>query len=286
MTYAQFITRLRAEANDNGIPEHVEFTGDGTTTLFQIPEGDFPVLESSYTVKVNGSTQTETTAYTLDKEAGLIRFSSAPTDGHPVTIDYKKVKLTDSSWINIINYILDDMEGPFFKEVDDPAFDTSEADTISYSGPSLALDVVRFYFKTSDNASIDWSHAKEFTNWRFSRDENLIKLGRSFPAGYPLRVHYLKGFERGDESSDTLDIQDRFLGVLQLGCMWRFFDYLMARRTYQQIKAAKEDDLTPLSSIREQSRHYQRLFETQKQKKKPTKPSRPLFPSNQESETA
>lgn len=281
MLYSDFITRLRAEARDNPRAMHYDWTGDGSIVLFQLGDGDYPVLEDSYTFKINAVTQTEPSQYSLDNEGGLITTQSAPTDGHPITLDYKKVKVTDDSWLNIINYVIDDMEGSYFREVDDPNFGNATQDAIEYSGPTNCIDVVQFFYRTVDNASLDWEPVIEYTNWRYSKDENELKLGSALVAGYPMRLHYLKGFARGTAVTDTLDIQDRFLGVLQLGCMWRYYDFLLGLRAQEQTKASKEEDLSPLSSLREQSRHYKRLYEEAKSKKKPTKPSRILYPSNQ-----
>lgn len=259
---------------------HYSWTADGSTVLFKIGKGDYPVLENSYTLKVGGSVQTEGTDYSIDVNNGLITFSSAPSDGSAITLDFKAVELTNDTWINIINYVIDDMEGPYWREGDDPDFGDTVDNQTSYDGPTNCIDVVHFYFKSVDNASVSWRPVQEHTNWRYSNDENKLYISEAFISGYPLRVSFLKGYARGDEVGDTLDMQDRYISVLQLGCVWRYYDHLLGKRVKVDTMAADEDEITPLSSLREQSRHYRSMYETQRSKKKPTKPGRRMNPTN------
>ena len=86
MLYSQLITLLRNQVGDTRRRTHVDFTGDGSTTIFQLPDETFPVLDQAgtYILKVAGTTQTETTNFTLDKDTGTIVFvTTAPTNGFP-----------------------------------------------------------------------------------------------------------------------------------------------------------------------------------------------------------
>lgn len=275
MTYAQFITILRAEAKDLAKPMHNDFTGDATTTLFQCT--DHPVLESSYIVKVGGTQKTEGADYTFDRESGLLTFAVAPGAAVAVTIDYKFVNLTDASWFTIVNKIIDDMEGEFWREVVDDTFGDSVADAVSYDGKTGWIDVVNFWYKTVDDASVKWNMVSELANWRYSKDLNKIYLGNAFStAGYPLKVHALKGYTRGTTTADTLDMQTAYEIVLQLGCLWRYYDYRLADRVQTETKVAKERTVTPLQNLQALSSHYYKLYLKEKGRKKPTKPMRVL----------
>jgi hypothetical protein len=274
MLYSEFITILRAEAKDLARPMHNDFTGDGSTSLFVVT--DAPILESSYYVKVDGAQKTEGSDYTIDRELGLITFAVAPADKKAVTIDYKYVHLTNYSWIQVINDILKDMEGSFWREVSDPTTLTSEADALTYNCPANCIDVINVFYKSSSSSDA-WNMLSDYCNWRYSKDLNQILLGKAFfTAGYPMKVDYLKGYTPGTLITSTLDIQTKYEPVLKLGCMWRYYDYRLADRVETTTKVSKERTVTPLQNIQALSQHYYKLYLKEKGRNKPTKPMRIL----------
>lgn len=120
------------------------------------------------------------------------------SNGKAVTIDFKYVHLTNTSWITIINRVLNDMEGEFFKEVTDDSFGNTVVDSIEYPAPTGCIDVVNFWYKTSNSADLNWNMVVEESNWRYSKDENIIHLGTPFHIStYPLKLHYLAGYTKG-----------------------------------------------------------------------------------------
>jgi len=274
MTYAQFIALLRAEAKDSVHPMHNDFTGDGATTLFVVT--DLPIIESSYVVKVGVTQKTEGSDYTLDKESGLITFAVAPTNATAVTIDYKYAHLTDASWLQIINEVIADMEGEFWKEVDDVAWDTSEDGVLSYVAPTKCIDVINAFYKTSSGVD-EWMMLSEFCNWRYSKDLNTVNLGKPFYDNtHPLRLNYLKGYTLGSVTSATIDLQSLYEGVLKLGCMSKYYNYRLADRVETITKVSKERTVTPLQNLQALSAHYYKLYLKEKGRRKPTKPMRIL----------
>jgi len=76
-----------------GLPKSttgITFSGDGSTTEFQLPHPYFPI-ETVQDVSVGGSSQTEGTDYAMDYWDGRLIFSSAPasgTDNISVDVDY------------------------------------------------------------------------------------------------------------------------------------------------------------------------------------------------------
>lgn len=280
MLYSEFISRLRTESKDLPKPQQYKFSGDGNTTLFQLGEFDFPILEDSYVYRLATVVQTEGSEFSLDIENGVLQPASAPAAANEnMELDYKKVFLTDATWQYIVNYIIQDMQGDYFIEDDDVAWETSVENTIRYTTEDV-MDVVDVYFKRSNQPSIEWDPLREAVNWRFSEQEQEIALGRSLEADYPLRLHALKRYVTGTSVSDTLPVQDRFLGVLQLGCMWQYYMHRLAVRTEIETKLAAENTITPLASLREQSLHYFRLYKDLKKRRKPAKPTRFLDPIN------
>ena len=76
-----------------GLPKSttgITFSGDGSTTEFQLPYPYFPI-ETVQDVSVGGTSQTEGTDYAMDYWDGRLIFSSAPasgTDNISVDVDY------------------------------------------------------------------------------------------------------------------------------------------------------------------------------------------------------
>lgn len=275
MDYAAYISHLRSEAKDLAVPTHFDFRGDGTIAVFTVD--DAPILEASYVVKVAGTQKTEGADYTIDRELGAITFATAPALNAAVTIDYKCVHLTDASYIRIINEVLADMSGPFFREVLDDDFDVSEADARTYAAPDNCIDVINWWYRTADDESINWVMVREFSNWRYSMDENDLHLGRPFStAGYPMKLHYLVGYIPGTASTSTLDIQPRYEGVLTLGCLHRYYDHRMPDRVETDTKVTRERTVTPLQNLQALSQHYYKLYLKEKGRRAPTKPMRLL----------
>ncbi len=68
MLYSALISQLRNQVGDIRRRTHVDFTGDGSTMIFQLPIDTFPVLDQAgtYVLKIATVTQTETTNFTLD----------------------------------------------------------------------------------------------------------------------------------------------------------------------------------------------------------------------------
>lgn len=270
MLISAFISYLRAESGDDAKPMHNDFTGDGVTTLFQLT--DFPVLEGSYVVQVAASQKTEGTDYTFDKQSGLITFAVAPANAAAIDVDFKYVQVTDTSWTRIISRVLADMKGEFFREVVDDDFEDTTADGLSVSAPTDCIDVVQWWYRTSDSS--DWVLVGDRINWNYSKEANTLYLGRPFHGVYQTKLRYLKGYDLPSATTDTLDIQEDYEGVLQLGCLWKFYDYRLANRVNTDAKISQERTLTPLENLRNLSTHYYRLYLKEKGRKKPTKPGR------------
>src|SRR3990172_7747359 len=180
MWYSALITKLRNQVGDTRRRIHVDFTGDGSTTIFQLPDETFPVLDQAgtYILKVAGTTQTETTNFTLDKDTGTIVFvTTAPTNGQAVTFDASAVYLTDQNWLDIINQVIYSMGDDFWKEFIDTAH-TATANMLSLSLVSLQPNAIAVYeFSRRVSTSDDWTTVVESTNWRYDRDNNIIYIG-------------------------------------------------------------------------------------------------------------
>lgn len=284
MLYSALITELRNQTGDTRRRVHVDFTGDGSTTVFQLPTDTFPVLEQAgtYTVKVAGSLQTETTNYTLDKEAGTIVFvTTAPTNGQAVTFDGSAVFVTDTGWLSIINNVIKSLGDDFWKEFIDTAH-TATANMLSLSLVSLQANAIAVYsFQRRTATTQDWFPVEEDVNWRYSRDDNVIYIGNrdAFTlSGELLRIRGLKTYTLGTLTSDTVDVQDKFLTIIEYGGVARYWRWRYKSVVELISKMSQEASRTPLQELIMLSDRFDRLYEAEKGKLKPGKPAYIIAP--------
>ena len=284
MLYSALITQLRNQVGDTRRRVHVDFTGDGSTTIFQLPEDTFPVLDQTgtYILKVAGTTQTETTNFTLDKDAGTIVFvTTAPTNGQAITWDASAVYLTDQNWLDIINQVIYSMGDDFWKEFVDTAH-TATANMVSLSLVSLQANAIAVYeFQRRVATTDDWTPVEEDVNWRYDRDNNVIYIGNrdAFTlTGELIRIRGLKKYTIGTLVSNTLDVQDKFLTILEYGSIARYWRYRYKSVVELVSKMSMEASRTPLQELIMLSDRFDRLYEIEKGKLKPGKPAHIIAP--------
>ena len=282
MLYSALITELRNQVGDTKRKIHVDFIGDGSTTVFQLPTETFPVLESSYTFKVAGATQVENTNYTLDKNAGtLIFITTAPTNGQALTFDGTAVYLTDADWLAVINQVIKSLGDDFFKEFIDTAH-TATANMLSLSLVALQVNAIAVYeFQRRTATTNNWTPLEESTNWRYDRDNNIIYVGdrNAFTlTGESLRIRGLKTYTLGTATSDTVDVQDKFLTIIEYGCIARYWRWRYKSVVELVSKMSQEASRTPLQELIMLSDRFDRLYEIEKGKLKPGKPARIIPP--------
>ena len=284
MLYSALITLLRNQVGDTRRRTHVDFTGDGSTTIFQLPDETFPVLDQAgtYILKVAGTTQTETTNFTLDKDTGTIVFvTTAPTNGQAVTFDASAVYLTDQNWLDIINQVIYSMGDDFWKEFIDTAH-TATANMLSLSLVSLQVNAIAVYeFQRRVATTDDWTPVEEDCNWRYDRDNNIIYIGirNAFTlTGELIRLRGLKKYTIGTLVSSTLDVQDKFLTILEYGCIARYWRHRYKSVVELVSKMSQEASRTPLQELIMLSDRFDRLYEIEKGKLKPGKPAHIIAP--------
>lgn len=284
MLYSTLITELRNQVGDTRRRIHIDFTGDGSTTVFQFPTDTFPILEQAgtYTVKVATVLKTETTDYTLDKETGTLVFvTTAPTSGQAVTFDGSAVYLTDADWLSIINQVIKSFGDDFFKEFIDTAH-TATANMLSLSLVTLQANCIAVYeFQRRTATTTDWLGVEEDCNWRYDRDNNVIYIGNrdAFTlTGEALRIRGLKTYTLGTATTNTIDVQDKFLTILEYGCIARYWRWRYKSVVELVSKMSQEASRTPLQELIMLSDRFDRLYEIEKGKLKPGKPARIIPP--------
>lgn len=285
MLYSALITQLRNQVGDTRRRVHVDFTGDGSTTVFQLPTDTYPVLDqvSTYTVKVGGVLQTETTNYTLDKNAGTIVFvTTAPTNGQAVTFDGSAVYLTDADWLSVINQVIKSLGDDYWKEFVDTTNFAATANMLSLSLVASQPNCIAVYeFQRRVATTDDWNPVEEDVNWRYDRDNNVIYIGNidAFTlTGELLRIRGLKKYTLGALTSDTLDVQEKFETVIEYGAIARYWRWRYKSVVELVSKMSQESSRTPLQELIMLSDRFDRLYEIEKGKLKPGKPAHIIAP--------
>lgn len=279
MIYSDFITQLRNQCGDTKRFKHIDFIGDGTSNVFQMPIDSFPVLDQvgTYTVKVAGTTKTETTDYSLDKETGTLVLVSTPSNGQAVTIDSYAVYLTDSSWLSVVNSVIRSLGNDFWKEFTDTSNFTTSSNMVSLqlsSAQPFCIAVFEFQFRAS--ATSDWKNVSDLANWRYEKETTTIYIGTRNAmtvSGYSIRLRGLKSYDIGDSVSDTLDVQSKFLTILEFGALARYWRWRYKNVVELVSKLSTENTRTPLQELIMLSDRFDRLYEMEKSKLKPQKPA-------------
>lgn len=279
MTFLTYINQIRTQVGDTRRRVHIEWVGDGTTTLFQMPQDTFPVYDvaGSYVVKLAGATQTETTHFTLDKEAGTITMVTAPTNGYTLQIDCSAVYLQDATYLQIINDVTKSLGDDFFKEFVDATSFTTTAQMLSLSLVALQPYCISVYEYSYREASTeDWTPVENFANWRYGKEANTLYNGSilDFPTSSKyLRIRGLKTYTLGTATSDTLDVQDKFLTIIEYGVIARYWRYRYKNVVSLISKMSTEITRTPLQELIMLSDRFDRLYFDEKAKLKPAKPA-------------
>lgn len=277
MLHSAFISKLRTQVGDTARRVHVDWVGDGSTTVFQMPADSFPVLEGSFVVKLAGTEQGEDSQYTLNKETGLVTMITAPGNGVALTIDASAVYLIDATWLGIINDVIASLGDDFWKEfVDSTQVTTAGILSLSLvSAQPKCIAVYDFWHRKSTGEN--WRTVENYTNWRYDRDNNIIYLGdlNAFSvAGESFKIRGLKTFTLGTAVTDTIDVQDKFLTILEYGSIARYWRYRYKNVIELTTKLTTEATRTPLQELMMLSDRFDRLYEAEKAKLKPQKPAR------------
>ena len=284
MLYSALITQLRQQVGDVRRRVHVDFTGDGSTTVFILPTDTFPVFDQAgtFTLKVATVTQTENTDFTLDKDSGTIVFiTTAPTNGAAITWDASAVYLTDANWLDVINQVIKSLGDDFWKEFVDTAH-TATANMLSLSLVALQANTIAVYdFQRRTATTDDWVPVEEDVNWRYDRDNNIIYIGNinAFTVtGELLRIRGLKKYTLGTATSDTVDVQEKFETIIEYGCIARYWRWRYKSVVELVSKMSQEASRTPLQELIMLSDRFDRLYEIEKGKLKPGKPAHIIPP--------
>ena len=280
MTYADYITNRRRESGDTRRRVHVDWTANGNTNVFQMPDATYPVLDdnTTYVVKLNDVAQTETTHYALDFEAGTLTMVATPANNDAISIDASAVYVTNAGWIEIINDCIKSLGDDFFKEFVNDASLTTTINMLELDlATALPQCMAVYEFQHRKNSGEDWMPVEDFVNWRYDPDNNKIYIGTRFgfsATGEPLRIRGLSRYILGAAITDNIDVQDKFMSVVGYGCLARYWRYRYKNVVELVSKMSTESSRTPLQELIMLSDRFDRLYEAEKAKLKPQKPAR------------
>ncbi len=168
------------------------------------------------------------------------------------------------------------MGDDFWKEFIDTAH-TATANMLSLSLVALQANAIAVYeFQRRVATTDNWTPAEESCNWRFDRDNNIIYIGdrEAFTlTGELLRIRGLKKYTIGTLVSSTLDVQDKFLTILEYGGIARYWRWRYKSVVELVSKMSQEASRTPLQELIMLSDRFDRLYEIEKAKLKPAKPA-------------
>lgn len=250
--YSDFITKLRADVGDFPIRRFETANGDASTTLFQLQNAK--IYEGSYTVKVGGVTQTETTVYSVNADVAQIQFTTAgtPATGDDnISFEYQSVNLLNADWVDIINQVLQNLRRKLWVELLDESTLTTVADQVDYATSGIATDIVHLLdieYRTSSTAP--WISVRAITNVSFYKDLQKIHMRPAFnTSGYALRIRANRAYVQGSVSTATFDVQEKFWPVIRKYCQAEYLERRAMEMAKETGAVSKEKSFESMSEM-------------------------------------
>ena len=273
MLISALITQFRQETGDIAKSMQVKRNGDGTTTLYNL--GIFPIIESSYTVYVNNSLNTESTDFTLDLDSGDLQFSVAPPSGQEVRVEFKYAHWRDNSWRLAANNAIEDLnaKGFFRQTVRTTSAMSLSANVRTYSGPSGCIDL--YEVLTFSDRTISGSYSRLPGNWQYQQDANKLVLGWKPNYAERLAISYLRNMQTYSSTSATIDVLNDWIVLVKKKAKAEFWSY-MASKIAKQGNATIDEGHFSFTNCRTMMADLNNEYENLARRKKPTRPAKNL----------
>jgi hypothetical protein len=258
MTYSLFIAKIRSELKDFNKLGRDRWDGDGSTAIFELSHR--PIKDASYTVKVDGVTKTEVTDYTLDKDTGILEFTSAPASGSDnVEITYRYYVLRDSDYIEIFNDAIDHFKWKFWTEALDDSTITTTKDQYEYDLSSISsniIHIVNVWVKPSSGSS-QWTEVQGTTNWKFFPERNVLFVNPPFDvSSLPLKFRYLKSFTKGTTPSSNIDVPEKWLLPYKYYCYARYYERMVSEKIHETGAVVSVPGFVPGPTVLNVAEYY------------------------------
>lgn len=250
MLYSDLIAKLRVELKDFEVLHRETFDGDNSTKNFLLSH--IPIKDGSYTIKDGGSEKTENADYILNKDNGVLTFTTAPATGpERVEVSYSSVKIRDEDYLTIFNDAIDHFRWKFWKENTDTSTLTTTKDEYEkdISGLSDILYPLGFWYKSSSGSTV-WIAVQGLTNWEWYPRQTKIIISPPFDTtGLSLKVRYLKSFSKGTAVSDTVDVPDEWILPYKFYCYARYYERLIPEKIHETAAVTTQPSFAPAQVI-------------------------------------
>ena len=262
MLYSAFITKCRRFVQDFSILTQDTFDGDAATKNFRTNHR--PILEGSYTIKVDNITKTETTDYTINLDTGVIAFVSTPASGSDnVIIEYEYCIARDTEWLDIINSVLSDLREKIWIDANDETTFDIVKDQDDYGLNSISADifaVIDVWYKKSSEA--DWKSVTRDTNVKYFKEQNVLNLRPSFSSSdYDLRIRYLEAYALGSATTSTFEPVTKFHEMIKYFCGAEYVERFIMLKIKEMGAMTKEPSYESMAEIRNYSSHLRKIAE-------------------------
>jgi len=262
MLYSAFITTLRTELHDLGNKSNLRdgdvFSGDASRKVFELKHAN--IKDSSYTVNIAGSPQTETTHFTIDKDTGIVTFVSAPGAGTGnVEVLYTYVRVRDDEWIEFINDAIDYFQWTFWTIATDLTTLTTTAKDYDYdtSGITGLLYILKVWYKETATSDI-WIPVNKVTNWRFYQSLDELHFDPYFSkSDLPIKILYLQAITKAAATTGTIGIPTEWLLPIKLFCKARFYEMLVAEKIHETGVITTQPSYSPAQLAYDMAQRYQ-----------------------------
>ena len=277
MTYTQFIAKLRVELKDLPKLQRDRWDGDATTMIF--PLSSVSVKDASYVVKVGGVAKTEVTDYTIDKDTGVITFTSAPAAGSDnIECTYLSVIIRDEDYLEIINDGIDCFRWKFWRMDFDTTTLTTVKDQYEYdcSGITGILYVLRIWYKASSSSTV-WGAISTLTNCKYyTRLQKLYVEPTISSDSLPIKLLFLKSFTKGTTPTATLDIPDEWILPYKYYVYARFYERQISEKIGETAAVTTMPSYTPAQVMFQIAENYYKKADEVANKIAPRLPNMPI----------
>lgn len=269
MITSAFVTQLRDCVSD--VPElHQDILqGDGASTVYTTKYK--PILEGSAIIRVGGVALVEgiSSGYTLDDRTGIIDLNAATSS--EIEARYKEVKFTDKQWVDAIARTIQGLGDQIFKTViRSTSGITISAGVQSYDCPSNCIQVTQFL--QSSDGSISGDFSKPYVNTRYDRGSNKLIVGDKPSKAAYTQLSYKRSIESPTGMASVLDIEDRWIPLIEQGAKARYFG-AQAAKIAQQGNANTEEGLLKTNGLRAIAKDAASAYEILRRRTKPVSPA-------------
>jgi len=269
MLVSAFISVLRRRYNDLPVKHSDVRTGDGSSTIYRTQFA--PIKEGSFRLYINNALQSSS-AYTIDYDTGDMVLASATSN--KINAQYQEVKFRDQHWLEAIQSSFDSFGDQFFRAVmGDSSSVILSANVQLYDCPSSCIKLTNVLQSSDYTTSGYW--VKPRINMRYDKNSNKLILGTKPTKKNYLLISYLRRLARPTSTASVLDVENRWLELLELKS-GAHYHRSMASRIAQQGNATVEEGHLSMAHLRTLANDNEIMYENLKKKLKPLMPAQEI----------